>query len=95
MDFCIYTFELKMHPRVFPIMFIISHAFCNVSAHVLREWARLAFQCTTLLSWEWGLQGDKAMNLAIPCGDLRTISFCLVYWFHEKKNTAQVVFLAF
>ena len=28
----------------------------------------LAFQCATLLNWEWGLQRDKAMNLAVLCG---------------------------
>ena len=31
---------------------------------------KLAFQCATLLSWEW----DRAMNLAVLC-DFQTIFF--------------------
>ena len=38
---------------------------------------KLAFQYATLLSWEEGLQGDKAMNLAILCGDFWTFFFLL------------------
>ena len=34
---------------------------------VLHE--KLAFQYAALLSWEDGLQGDKAMNVAVLCGD--------------------------
>ena len=40
---------------------------------------KLAFQCATLL-WV------KAMNLAVLCGDFRTIFFCLVCRSLEKKG---------
>ena len=34
---------------------------------------KLAFQCATLLSWEEGLQGGKAMNPAVLCGSVSVL----------------------
>ena len=40
---------------------------------------KACFQCTTLLIGH-GMQGDKAMNLAVLCGDFRTIFvFCFFF----------------
>ena len=47
---------------------------------------KLAFQYATLLSWECGLQGDKAMNLPILCGDFRTILFLLSVSVPQNKK---------
>ena len=59
-----------------------------ISSFAVLHTEKLAFQCVTLLSREEGLQGDKAMNLAVRYGTwfLDNFFFCLVCWFLEKKK---------